>query len=149
MCFILPIRDQVHWSAVKGMNLRAMAAVKHVDLEEDYKSLYKTQSKFTHASPLIANMYRKAGGLRCIPSPEQSTELALLAIVLCMRTLEEFYEFLGIIWPAMEFALISLDQLVVQDILSGTAPATLEEAYQKVVSNIMEAQKRLSETTSS
>ncbi len=100
-----------HWTAIKGMNLFKVADSSHVALTDDYKGIYKTQSKFTHASPIIRNLYRKSDGLRAIPNPKQAEELAMLAQGYCIKTLEEACNFFQVEFPEYENALIGQDLL--------------------------------------
>lgn len=103
--------DGINWTADKRLNLREMAKVPHVNLEEEYKSLYKTNSKFTHASPLIRNMYRKGGSLRSVPDRKQSDQLAMLAATTCLKILEEACEFFGANFPKYDYCIVCNDML--------------------------------------
>jgi hypothetical protein len=103
--------ERMNWTADERMNLRQMSKSSHVNLEEEYKSLYKTNSKFTHASPLIRNMYRKDGGLRSVPDRRQSDQLSMLAMSNCMKILEEACEFFGVEFPKFDYCVVCNDML--------------------------------------
>lgn len=101
-------KDEIHWTATKT-NLRLLAEAPHVDLGEQYVGLYKVNSKFTHASPLIRNLYRKGGSLHSIPSRDQCGMFALLAMGQCMAVLQESCEFFGVEFPEYDYAIVCGD----------------------------------------
>ncbi|MCC6837313.1 MAG: hypothetical protein IT234_02130 [Bacteroidia bacterium] len=104
------LKKPLHWSSAKT-DLASIAASKHVDLEHDYKAIYKTNSKFVHTSPIIRNLYRRNGFLMAIPSGENPKSLALLAQSYCIKTLQEFCMFFGIDFPELDYALIAQDMV--------------------------------------
>lgn len=100
-----------HWTAIPGMSLRKMAEDSRVNLLDDYLRLYKTQSKFTHASPLLRNLYHKNGGLSFIPDSKQSNDHALLGCFTCMSFLEEACGFFGVKFPKYDYCLVAQDAM--------------------------------------
>jgi hypothetical protein len=134
------IVDQPHWTTEKT-NLRKMASSPGIDLESDYVALYKTTSKFTHASPLVANMYRKANGLQCIPSSEQNSQFGLLGAHNCLKILEEFIDFFGVPWPKIEVMEMNIDCLCAEDLIKGIRYPDLDTARAAVIKRIAEQAK--------
>jgi hypothetical protein len=101
-------KDILHWTAMRT-NLREMAESSHVGLGDEYVEIYKINSKFTHASPLLRNIYRKAIGLQSIPSQNQSEMYTLLAMGQCMKVLQEACDFFGITFPDYDYAVVCQD----------------------------------------
>jgi len=106
-----PIESMPHWTGIKGMNLYRICEASHVNLKENYIGIYKVNSKFTHASPLIRNMYRNNGALGSIPRPDQSIAFAALAMGQCMEALMLSCEFFGVDFPEYEYLLVCQDML--------------------------------------
>lgn len=99
-----------HWTA-SNTDLRKMAETAHVNLGDKYVDLYKINSKFTHASPLIRNMYRKDNGLHSIPSREQCGILAMIAMGECIEVLKQSCDFFGVDFPGYDYAIICNDAI--------------------------------------
>ncbi|MBL7557663.1 MAG: hypothetical protein JNM24_17670 [Bdellovibrionaceae bacterium] len=94
------IDSQPHWSAKKGINLRKICEASHVNLLNEYISTYKLNSKFTHGSPIINNMYSN----QSIPLHVHTMHLAFLGAGDCMKVLHLLCEFFGVDFPDLDYA---------------------------------------------
>lgn len=91
---------RAHWSATFS-SFEEIA--RECGEQANYDSVYRTNSKFTHASPLLKNMYHGADGLGAIPKPSLALSMALQATHYCIATLKVFCEMYGVLFDEDEY----------------------------------------------
>lgn len=97
-----PYRN-LHWSGILGCNLRDLCKKTEVDLDEYYETLYKTNSKFTHASPILLNMYSRGNSFGPLPLHIHVARFAILASYFSLETMKLYSDFFGLPYISSEY----------------------------------------------
>ncbi len=98
------LHKKVHWSGRNGISLRDMC--KEIGSENEYISIYKTNSKFAHASPVITNLYRTPKGLGFVGERNRCLSFALPAMRYCKEILKAQCSFFGVPYPEDQWSII-------------------------------------------
>lgn len=88
-------KDNFHWTAEVGKNLREIS--KSIGLEDQYISLYSTNSKIVHGSSMAINLYKDDKGMPHFNGkPEHCSRMSILACNYWLNTFEVYCKFFGI-----------------------------------------------------
>ncbi|WP_413294667.1 DUF5677 domain-containing protein [Bdellovibrio sp. HCB185ZH] len=87
-----------------------------VGMSNEYQSIFKMTSKLVHGSPLIKNLYRNCAGLNSIGNLETVTMFAALSTHHAMESLHEFFDFFGVEYDPLPYALIQRHMLQIEEL---------------------------------
>lgn len=94
---------RTYWTAEPTLMKIAQVA-KAAGLEDDYRDMYSTTSKFVHGSALVTNLYRGPHGVGAVGQRALCKQLATLALGYCTKNLKDFCEFFGVKHDEMAIA---------------------------------------------
>lgn len=87
------LKKKPHWTAINGMNFEQL--VNKTDMKEHY-TLYRTTSKFAHASPITLNLYSGPKGFGSVSEERHARSFALLICIFALETLKDYSLFFNV-----------------------------------------------------
>lgn len=99
------LHKKVHWSGKNGTSLESLAI--GLGLQNEYSTLYRVNSKFTHASPVLINLYNTPKGLYMIPTLDKCSAMSFVTMEFAHKIIRSHCEYFGVPYDEYSWALIS------------------------------------------
>lgn len=105
--------SKAHFTGKNGRTLFDFC--KDLKLENEYEQIYRTTSKFVHASPVVTNLYSWPTQMSFISKPETLINLTLPAMEFSHKIIREICDFYGVTFSEYDWALIAQDFIKVHN----------------------------------